>query len=129
MTSAAGESESFGRLYAELWISFTALMRSYVAAHDIGRATGHSVIDAGKDAGQNGLLTLRCESRILALEFDSVSGTGSWSLYEDDPAAERVLDQGRFRFGDDSRVEFSDRRGRIDLEVAAEAFTAKVFEE
>lgn len=113
------------RLYAELWISFAALIRSYVAAHDIGRPTGRALVDTGEDAH----LTLRSEGKILSIDFDSTSGEGSWKLYEDDPAAERLLETGDFTLGEDSQVKLSDRHGKLELEVAAEAFTAKVFEE
>ena len=112
-------------LYRELWISFASLIRSYVAAHNIGRPTGRALIDEG----EGGHLTLRGENKILTLEFDATDGTGNWAVYEDDPGPERVLKQGTFRLGEDSQVEFSDRRGKLELEVAAEAFTAKVFDE
>jgi hypothetical protein len=81
------------------------------------------------DDGEDGHLTLRGESKTLTIDFDAAVGTGSWATYEDDPGPERVLGQGTFRFDENSQVEFSDRRGRLDLEVAAEAFTAKVFDE
>ncbi|HTY82817.1 MAG TPA: hypothetical protein VMB19_01295 [Silvibacterium sp.] len=114
------------RVYAELWISFAALVRSYVAAHDLSKpVTEHAMVDEG----ENGCLTLRGEGKILALEYDSATGAGAWHLYEDDPGPERLLEQGEFRIGEDSQVVLSDRRGRLDLEVAAEAFTAKVFYE
>ncbi|MBV8673415.1 MAG: hypothetical protein JOZ33_08275 [Acidobacteriaceae bacterium] len=114
------------RVFAELWISFAALVRSYVAAHDLSKSvTEHALVDEGCD----GCLTLRVEGKILALEYDSATGAGTWNLYEDDPGAERLLEQGVFRICEDSQVELSDRRGKLDLEVAAEAFTAKVFEE
>jgi hypothetical protein len=113
------------RLYAELWISFASLIRSYVAAHDIGRPTGRALVDEGADSR----LTLRCEGKILALEFDPATGSGSWAIYEDDPGPERVLEHGEFAIGEDSQVTFSDRRGKLELEIAAEAFTAKVFDE
>jgi hypothetical protein len=114
------------RVFAELWISFAALIRSYVAAHDLSKpVTEHALVDEG----ENGCLSLRGEGKILALEFDATVGTGSWTMYEDDPGAERVLEQGKFKIGEDSLVELSDRRGKLELEVAAEAFTAKVFEE
>jgi hypothetical protein len=114
------------RVYAELWISFAALVRSYVAAHDLSKpVTEHALVDEG----ENGCLTLRGEGKILALEYDSATGAGTWNLYEDDPGAERLLDHGDFRIGEDSQVVLSDRRGKLDLEVAAEAFTAKIFYE
>jgi hypothetical protein len=113
------------RIYAELWISFAALIRSYVAAHDIGRPTGRALVDAGED----GHLSLRSESRILSIDFAFATGTGSWALYEDDPGPERLLEKGDFTLDEDSQVKLSDRHGKLELEVAAEAFTAKVFEE
>ena len=114
------------RLYAELWISFTSLIRSYVAGHDLSKpVTEHALVDEDED----GCLTLRGEGKILALEFDAAAGTGSWTMYEDDPGAERVLEQGEFKIDEDSQVVLSDRRGKLELEVAAEAFTAKVFDE
>ena len=114
------------RVYAELWISFAALVRSYVAAHDLSKPVcEHALVDDGEE----GCLTLRGEDKILALEYDSATGAGTWNLYEDDPGAERLLERGEFRIGDDSQVELSDRRSKLDLEVAAEAFTAKVFDE
>ncbi|GGH11189.1 hypothetical protein [Silvibacterium dinghuense] len=112
-------------LYRELWISFASLIRSYVAAHDIGRAIGHAFVDEGED----GHLSLRSEQRVLSVDFETATGTGSWALYEEDPGPERALAQGTFTIGEDSLVAFSDRRGRLELEVAAEAFTAKVFDE
>jgi hypothetical protein len=113
-------------VYAELWISFAALIRSYVAAHDLSKpVTEHALVDEG----ENGRLTLRGEGKILALAFESATGAGSWTVYEDDPGPERVLEQGDFKIGEDSQVVLSDRRGKQELEVAAEAFTAKVFDE
>jgi hypothetical protein len=113
------------RVYAELWISFAALVRSYVAAHDLSKPVcEHALVDEECD----GCLTLRGEGKILALEYDSATGAGTWNLYEDDPAAERLLEQGEFRIGEDSQVRLTDRRGKLDLEVAAEAFTAKIFD-
>jgi hypothetical protein len=114
------------RVYAELWISFAALIRSYVAAHDLGRPlTDHATVEEREDAH----LTLRTEGKILTLEYEPATGAGSWTVREDDPGAERVLSRGGFRIGEDSLVELSDRRGKLELEVAAEAFTAKVFDE
>ena len=114
------------RVYAELWISFAALIRSYVAAHDLSKPVAeHALVDEGGD----GLFTLRVGGKILSLEFDSATGAGTWTLYEDDPGPERVLEDGEFKIGDDSMVVLSDRRGKLELEVAAEAFTAKVFDE
>jgi hypothetical protein len=114
------------RVYAELWISFVSLIRSYVAAHDLSRPVlEHALVEEDED----GHLTLSGESKILVLQFESATGTGSWAVREDDPGPERVLEQGKFKIDEDSQVELSDRRGKLELEVAAEAFTAKVFDE
>ncbi|MFY9939690.1 MAG: hypothetical protein WAK33_22600 [Silvibacterium sp.] len=114
------------RVYAELWISFAALVRSYVAAHDLSRpVSDHALVEEDAD----GHLSLRGEGKILVLEYDPAIGEGSWTTYEDDPGPERVLERGKFKIGEDSQVELSDRRGKLELEVAAEAFTAKVFDE
>jgi hypothetical protein len=113
------------RLYAELWISFVSVVRSYVAAHDMARPVGRTLVDEG----EGGHLTLRGESKILALAFEAATGSGSWTVYENDPGPERVLERGEFRIGADSLVALSDRRGTLELEVAAEAFTAKIFDE
>jgi hypothetical protein len=112
-------------VYRELWISLASLIRSYVAGHEIGQVTGRAVVDAGED----GRLTVRGEKLILTLRFDAATGSGSWTTCEDDPGPEKVLAQGEFQVGEDSQVEFSGRRGKLDLEVAAEAFTAKIFDE
>ena len=56
------------RVYAELWISFGALIRSYVAGHDLSRpAIYHGRVDLGEDR----YLTLTGNGKILALEFDA----------------------------------------------------------
>ena len=114
------------RIYAELWISFAALIRSYVAAHDLSKPVSeHALVDEGED----GCLTLRGEGKLLALLYDPATGAGSWTTYEDDPGPERVLESGEFKIDEDSLVALSDRRGKLELEVAAEAFTAKIFDE
>lgn len=117
--------EQHNSLYAELWISFVALIRSYVAAHDLAKpVSNHSVVDEG----EAGRLTLRGEQKTLGLEFDAATGAGNWTVFEDDPGAERVLARGRFEIDEDSQVALSDRAGKLEMEVAAEAFTAKVFD-
>jgi hypothetical protein len=113
------------QVFVELWISFVSLVRSYVAAHDLGRVTGYALVDSGTD----GRLTVREEKKILVVEFDAHSGTGTWTIYEDDPGPERQLSSGNFSIGADSMVTFSDRRGAVELEIAAEAFTAKIFDQ
>ena len=124
--AAVQKLERRHRLYAELWTSFVALIRSYVAAHDLAKpVSNHALVDEGAA----GHLTLRGEHKTLGLEFDAATGVGSWAVYEDDPGPERVLERGRFEIGEDSQVTFGDRAGKLDLEVAAEAFTAKVFDE
>jgi hypothetical protein len=123
--SSAGRGVD-ARVYAELWISLAALIRSYVAGHDLARPVSDHVL---VDEGEGGRLTLRGEGKTLELEFEAASGAGNWTVYEDDPGPDRVLERGKFEIDEDSRVALSDRAGKLELEVAAEAFTAKVFEE
>lgn len=114
------------RVYAELWTSFVALIRSYVAANDLARPVSkHATVNEG----ENGRLAVRAGHKSLALEFDAATGAGSWTVYEDCPKPERKLERGRFDIGEDSRVGLSGRAGKLELDLAAEIFTAKVFEE
>jgi hypothetical protein len=124
--SGATAQDEKTRLFAELWISFVALIRSYVAAHDLARpVSNHALVSEG----EVGHLTLRDERKTLTLEFDAAKGTGSWAVYEDDPGPDRVLKQGSFKIDENSQVALSDRAGKLDLEVAAEACTARFFDE
>jgi polyisoprenoid-binding protein YceI len=91
----------------------------------MARPVGRTLVDEGED----GHLTLRGASKILTLAFEPATGGGNWTMYEDDPGPERVLERGEFQINTDSQVALSDRRGVLDLEVAAEAFTAKIFDE
>ncbi len=120
---------------AELWTSLRSLILSYVAGHELGKRGGdQATTTAGSDGGR---LTIQSEGRTLAIEFtlESTSASpecfnkGEWRLYEDGPGPARVITKGSFHIGTDSTVEFSDRRGKLELEVAAEAFTAKIFDE
>ncbi len=113
------------RIFQELWISFTSLVRSYVAAHDIGRVVGRTLVDEGEEDR----LTVRGERKILVIQYAADTGKGSWAIYEDEAGPERMLSEGTYRIDTESMVEFSDRKGRLDLEIAAEAFTAKIFDE
>jgi len=113
------------QVLVELWISFASLVRSYVAAHDLGRVKGRAFVDDGTD----GRLTVREEKKILVIEFDAHTGKGQWTIYEDDPGPERQLGSGEFSIGADSMVTFSDRRGAVELEIAAESFTARIFDQ
>jgi hypothetical protein len=116
------------RVLRELWISFVSVVRSYVAAHDMARPVGRTLVDEGSLEDETGHLTLRNGQKILTLEFSAESGAGAWTVYENDPGPERVLERGEFQINTNSQVTLSDRRGVLDLEVAAEAFTAKIFD-
>lgn len=120
-----GENPELHRVYAELWTSFVALIRSYVAAHDLAvPAAEHARVIEGE--GGNTLVCTR--QKMVILNFDEANGAGSWTVYDDKPGVKRFLEQGRFEIDEDSRVVLSDRAGKLELEVAAEAFTAKVFD-
>ncbi|MBT9330570.1 hypothetical protein [Paracidobacterium acidisoli] len=95
----------------------------------MARPTGRTLVDEDALKDGAGRLTLRNGQKILVLEFSTENGAGTWTLYEDDPGPERVLERGEYRIGADSLVALSDRRGTLELEVAAEAFTARIFDE
>ena len=123
MAAMPQKPEQRNSLYAELWTSFVALIRSYVAAHDLAKpVSDHAVVDED----ETGHLTLRGEDKTLGLEFEAATGSGSWTIFEDDP--DRVLARGGFEIDENSQVALSDRAGKLEMEVAAEAFTAKVFD-
>jgi hypothetical protein len=127
VSALSTETRAFDtRVFAELWTSFVALIRSYVAAHDLAKPVSNHVL---VDDGEAGHLTLRGERKTLVLEFASATGVGDWTVYEDDPGPERVMEHGGFEIDEGSQVRLSDRAGKLELEVAAEAFTAKVFDE
>src|SRR5579875_2196948 len=127
MSSNCAEARAVdARVHAELWTSLAALIRSYAAGYDLAKPVSEQAL---VDEGEGGRLTLRGECKVLELEFDAASGAGAWTAYEDGPGPERVLERGTFEIGGDSRVALSGRLGEVDLEVAAEAFTAKVLEE
>lgn len=110
---------------AELWTSFVALIRSYVAAHDLAMpAANHARVEQSEP----GRLNVRGGNKTLALDFDPATGTGNWAVYQDDSGSPQARERGSFEIGLDSQVALSDRAGKLELEVAAEAFTAKIFD-
>ncbi|HEY0760061.1 MAG TPA: hypothetical protein VGD59_12485 [Acidisarcina sp.] len=116
------------KVIGELWVSLVSLILSYVAGHELGKIGGSPAVTQGKE----GRVTIASEGRMLAIECVTdceTSGIGEWRLIEEAPDRGRVLSKGSFRIGADSMVEFSDRKGKLELEVAAEAFTAKIFDE
>lgn len=119
----AGPKEERHRLYSELWISFVALIRSYAAAQDFARP---AAIHTRVHEEGTGHLTVCSGSRTLEMGFDAATGSGSWAVYEGE-AGRRTMERGNFEIGEDSRIAMSDSAGRLELEVAAEAFSAKVF--
>lgn len=111
------------KVCAELWTSFVALIRSYIAAHDLAKPiASHAFVEVGA-----GRLTVKDEGKTLALEFHAAKGAGSWAVYEDSSGPQHA-ERGTFEIGEDSQVALSDRAGKLELEVAAEAFTAKIFD-
>lgn len=118
---------------AELWVSLVSLIESYVAAHELGKAqAGSTVYQAGADGGE---VTIRRNGRTISLTCKK--GLGEWRSYHesavDRSGRERrtgpVAGKGTFRMGTDGMVEFGDRKGKLDMDIAAIAFTARVLDE
>lgn len=114
------------RILAELWESFAVLVRSYAAANNLGRpAADHAKVEEEK----SGRLTLQYRCKTLALGFDEESGTGDWTITELDGGLSHETAHGQFGILEDSQVALSGRAEKMNLEVAAESFTARVFDE
>jgi hypothetical protein len=110
---------------AELWVSLVSLIQSYVAGHEVGKTAGGAAMDRfGED--ERGLAI---ESDGKTLRIDCAAGVGEWVLHDNGVGPEKIIGKGVFHIGADSMVEFSDRKGKLELDIAAEAFTAKIFDE
>ncbi|HEY0795369.1 MAG TPA: hypothetical protein VGD64_06270 [Acidisarcina sp.] len=115
---------------AELWVSLVSLIQSYVAAHELGKRAGAAAI--GEANANGGELIVSSGGRRMLIAC--VNGAGAWRVFDQSAGDEgavsgNVIGEGSFHIGADSLVEFSDRKGKLELDVAAEAFTAKIFDD
>lgn len=87
---SAGVAEPM--LEAELWISFTSLLRSYFAAATLDRA-GHAHVE-----GTDNCVALQLGADRLVIACDPEAGTGTWKIEGAAP------EQGEFILQADGRV-------------------------
>jgi hypothetical protein len=127
MTSPSAAAQGLhARVSAELWTSFVALVRSYAAAGDLAKPPAKRTL---VDVSDGRALTLRGERKALTLRFDDLTGQGEWMVNREGHGRGKALESGTFRFDEESRVVLGSRAEKLEMEVAAEEFTSKVFDE
>lgn len=106
MTAPAG-----AMLSVELWISFTSLLRGYVAAASLNFDASAEVV-----ATENSISISAGRTR-LEMQYQPATGAGNWSLRGSSQAM-----QGRFALLPDGRIELDG--STLDLDHAAIDFAA-----
>ena len=109
----------------ELWLSFCSLVRSYVAAAQIGSDVPLALVaQPNQDE-----LQLVSATRTIKLLAEPTQSTSYWSIH---PAAATAQDtlvaEGAFRIGLDSRIEWSGIEGRQEMDAIAETLATLVLE-
>ena len=103
---------------AELWLSFRSLLESYLAAGSLGADIPQAaLLDARPDE-----LQLVGPERTVQLRFAAASGEGYWAVF----TGASMLDEGAFRLGLDSLLEWSGKRERQEMDAIAEALVTLV---
>jgi hypothetical protein len=110
----------------ELWISFGSLMRSYVAAAQVGIDPPQlMVMQASEDE-----LELVASHRSMRLAFAAGKDEGYWVMHQAAVASDdTLLAEGAFRIGMDSLVEWTGLPGRQEMDAVAEAVTTLILGE
>ena len=102
----------------ELWTSFRSLLQAYLAAATIGM----DVPQAALLEAEAGELQLVGMERTVKLAFAARSGEGYWAVY----TGASMLDEGAFRLGLDSLLEWSGKAQRQEMDAVAEALVTLV---
>ncbi len=120
---AAVISEEAVRL--ELWISFGTLVRSYVAAAQVGQEVAQAlVLQAQPDE-----LEVVSGSRTMRIVRDAGQCAGYWVMHQGPALSpDTVLAEGAFRIGMDSLVEWTGLPGRQEMDAVAEALATLILE-
>ncbi len=102
----------------ELWTSFRSLLQAYLAAGSMGMDVPQvALLEA--EAGE---LQLVGAQRTVKLAFAARSGEGYWAIY----TGSAMLDEGAFRLGLDSLLEWSGKANRQEMDAVAEALVTLV---
>ncbi len=109
----------------ELWVSFGSLVRSYVAAAQIGVEVAEVlVVQAHPDE-----LEVVSSSRTIRIVLDAGHATGYWVMHQAPALSpDTVLAEGAFRIGMDSLVEWTGLPGRQEMDAVAEALANLILE-
>ena len=111
------------RAIAELWISFTSLLRSYVAVLQI--VSGNPAVEVTDFDAER--FELRAQSRVLRMVFNAATARGSWEMHAWPLVnGSEALQTGTFAIGDDGHIFWSTLPGAVEMDRAAEAVATMV---
>lgn len=119
MTSSSGDAQ---QLYQELWISFAALLKAYAAAVSLALPEGALNITDRETGG----LEICTASKTLSISFDSLGGSGQWSVTS--PKENITASSGAFKIHPAGNVSFDGSASEppLEMDAAAEALTARI---
>ncbi len=107
----------------ELWISFCALIRAYVAAAQMGSEPALVLVSQPSETE----LELVGGARSIRLSLEPAAGY--WVMHQAPGAGEAaLLAEGAFRIGMDSLVEWTGLPGRQPMDAVAEALATLILE-
>lgn len=109
----------------ELWVSFGSLVRSYVAAAQIGvEEPAALVVQPGNDD-----LELVSKQRTVRLHLAAGHPEGYWAMYSSPQAEDdTLLSEGAFRIGMDGLLDWTGLPGRQQMDAVAEALATWILE-
>jgi hypothetical protein len=122
--SRASETPSEEAVRRELWISFVSLIRSYVAAAQIGADLAEVLVAQSSEHE----LELVSKARTVRLTLDEGSAAGYWVMHLGAAVDDTLLAEGAFRIGMDSLVEWTGLPGRQEMDAVAEALATLILE-
>lgn len=110
----------------ELWISFGSLVRSYVAAAQVGLEVAEVlVLQANPDE-----LEVVSSSRTIRIVLDAGQAEGYWVMHQAPALSpDTVLAEGAFRIGMDSLIDWTGLPGRQEMDAVAEALATLILDE
>ncbi len=102
----------------ELWTSFRSLLQAYLAAGSLGA----DIPQVALLEARPGELQIIGSARTVQLAFEPGTGEGYWAVF----TGASMLDEGVFRLGLDSLLEWSGKAGRQEMDAVAEALVTLV---
>jgi hypothetical protein len=109
----------------ELWTSFASLIRSYVAAAQIG-VPDPSVLLVQPSEDD---LELVSRQRTIRLHMSAGNAEGYWAMYASAAAGDdSLLAEGAFRIGMDGLLDWTGLPGRQEMDAVAEALATLALE-